>query len=367
MQGIFMRLKQDVRKIFKRITLRRQVLWVYKGKELQSGLGLTIAIATRAPLKALIISRAFQDEPKIQYQLRCWQWQLEASARSAGAELLVVDDSAASITTIKKNRPVFFIPTWISGVVNFDDAYQRFKTSSYIKRELQKHRSNNLEYEINSDPAGLLENFYHNMYLPFCINRHGSKANAGTLEQLLNDINNKELCCVKKDGEQLAALVLHFQNGGVRGRQLGIKEGRVDIMKYGVVSKLYYHNILALAERGYTSMHFGGCRPFLNDGVLENKLKWGLHLVYEATENRPFLLQPLVDTSAMHNFLKSNPFLTLEDNKIIGHIFLQNSIAVQKDTNEILFNKYWMPGMERLHIHSLDRDDYPIICSKYAK
>ena len=363
----YMLLKEKIRVAITRMGLYRPVLWIYEGKETGSGLNLKIAIAARAPIRALIISIAFQGEPLTKRRRRCWQWRLQTCALSEGAELLVIDSSATSVTASKALSTAFLIPTWINGVIDFQDAFQRFKKSSYIKRELQRHRSKNLEYEIISDPTELLENFYHKMYLPFCINRHGSKANAGSLKQLLNDSPNKEFACVKKDGELLAGHILHFQNGGVRGRQLGTKDGRADLLKLGVVSKLYYHNILNLAERGYSEIHFGGSRPFLSDGVLQNKIKWGLHLDYDENENRPFMLLPLGESAAVDNFLQNNPFLTIEGDKIIGHIFLQENIATQEEDSELLINKYWMPGMERLDIHSTDENNYPIIRTKDAQ
>ena len=71
----------------------------------------------------------------------------------------------------------------------------------------------------------------------------------------------------------------------------------------------YYHAILWAKEKGHTQLDFGHCGPFLNDGILLYKKRWGMRMKRSRTKHRMLFLSVHRLNPYLETFLTNNPLV----------------------------------------------------------
>lgn len=90
-----------------------------------------------------------------------------------------------------------------------------------------------------------------------------------------------------------------------------MRDGDTRHVHNGVIAAIYHFSLLHLAELGYSRADVGESRPFLVDGVLRYKAKWGLRL-YPGTP-KWFALTLTRPSPGANAFLVNNPFVYQAD------------------------------------------------------
>ena len=91
-----------------------------------------------------------------------------------------------------------------------------------------------------------------------------------------------------------------------------------------------------------------GTRAFYNDGVMSYKRQWGYRLTDLLTET-VLRLRLHADTPAVRSFLINNPFIALEDDKLVGQVFLDEPVNIQDAV--IQLKRYLWPGIAKVRGH----------------
>jgi hypothetical protein len=222
------------------------------------------------------------------------------------------------------------IPDWISCEI---DLYSDLKSKSIskhtYKNNIRKIIKSNLNYTITRDPLDF-KFFYYNMYLPYLSSRHGDLGLEISLKKMELSFANGELLLIK-DGENIVSGVLidyKVMNGIPRITQLGVLDGNFHYVKKGALIAIYYYAIEYL-KKNHRKLSFGYARPFINDGLLNQKLSWGAKIVCETP--KAFLLCLLSRKEHLKSFLVNNPFICKDKNGLsIVNFSKDNSKANKK-------------------------------------
>ena len=132
---------------------------------------------------------------------------------------------------------------------------------------------------------------------------------------------------------------------------IGLISDDKEMLKTGATSVLY----LACFDRaefyGFDRVLFGSTGPFLNDGLLRYKKKWGLRLLNKCVNG--VWLQFNNTTTGVTSFLVHNPFIYRNAGKVHGVVFTNDAGSINDEKLQMLSSQYYLPGMESFNVCDL--------------
>jgi hypothetical protein len=185
---------------------------------------------------------------------------------------------------------------------------------------LSKIRKAGFDYCISHDPADL-EVFYQTMYKPFIQGRHRDAARIPSWPSFKRIHENMELLLITKDNKQVAGALNLQTVDCYTGYANGVLNADGQLLRDGVVSAIYWFGIVEAHRRGCSTVNLGTSRPFLKNGVLAYKKKWGGHVITDGNEPA-FKLLACGNQLAAQRFFEATPFICQHDDKLISLIFL---------------------------------------------
>jgi hypothetical protein len=167
------------------------------------------------------------------------------------------------------------VPSWLLATVPVpQDMHELVKTKN-TRSDLKAMQRNGLRPQVSHLPEDF-DRFYHEMYVPFAQQRHGSASitrAAGFMRRYFRHGGLMWIC----EGEREVAGMLY----GISGKtfqlvSLGTPGGSYEPAKHGAFAALYLYGAELAKASGCTTMDFGGTRLCAKDGVLLYKRKWGI-------------------------------------------------------------------------------------------
>jgi hypothetical protein len=193
--------------------------------------------------------------------------------------------------------------------------------SRSAKEDIRKIKKVGYGYEISHDKDEL-EFFYNQMYVPYVKWRYH---NTDTLinfyaMKILFELGSKILFVKYKNDYIFGGLFIKKKDM-VTAIHAGIKKGKFDHLKKGVIAASYYHLINYSKKEGARFIDLGSCRSFMNDGLFLYKLKWGAKIGKSGNENSEiFAFKKCRKNKAIDSFLTNNPFIYLDKGRLIVDI-----------------------------------------------
>lgn len=279
-------------------------------------------------------------------QRRRWIWSLWWVVKRCPADVLVIGGVGEMLFHYLGDRRCFYIPNWLRGEIAFEDALARSKSSGHVKSDLRRIRQHSLTYEVTRSPEQF-EAFFHTMYVPHVSATFGRTAHLTSYEKLEAALDHAELLLVSKEGTAIAGQILVHEHGRVRGWHIGVKDGNREYVKIGAQAALYWFEIQYLARCGYQGMHVGASRPFMKDGVLRFKTKWGMRICGHTPDG--FLFKPMQPSAATLSLLKHNPFVRLQDGCLSAVAYADDSTSFNEALN--LYATYQGNGIDSLTLY----------------
>ena len=148
--------------------------------------------------------------------------------------------------------------------------------SAGAKSDIRRVRRGRFQYDIQRGDAWVPE-FYARMFRPTLIGRHGARAYSESQPRIarLARVAGGELLRVLQDGKWVAGSMNQSTAAGYRLVKLAWAEGSDAVLRSGAVCAMYWFNFKRAAVLGHSHVLFGTVSPFLEDGVLRYKSKWG--------------------------------------------------------------------------------------------
>lgn len=326
-------------------------MYVIEGKEKASGKKLTLVFGGRRRNLEYLIHAWFEDSPGVREAGECWIWKALGRCRKDGlADCLLVLDMHKRVYRLFAAKRGVFVPHWIGGEVLISEAVERSKKIGNIKEDLRRIRKNKLEYEVTKD-AGRFESFYREMYVPYMKSAYGERAFLMPHREMLEQMSNGELLVVTKDGEDIAAAIVLRKGDRARAWSVGVKNGDRAYVKQGALAALYYFEVMYARDKGCASLHFGGSRAFLRDGVLHFKKKWGMRIT-ESTRTG-FVLFPSSLRPGLRSLLQTNPFIYCARDAFEGAVFVECEEMTSEEDVGRIYKNYFLPGMDKVEIYRM--------------
>jgi hypothetical protein len=133
------------------------------------------------------------------------------------------------------------------------------------------------------------------------------------------------------------------------------------LIKEGAIQAIYYFTYFYFKDKPDLRIDLMGSRAFYSDGVMWFKKKWGYRLTGLLMET-VMCLRLHGDTPAVRSFLINNPFIALEDDKLVGQVFLDEPVDMQDAV--IQLKLYLWPGIARVRGHYFSSaKGGPAVCS----
>ena len=338
--------------------------WHITGEEITSNRRLTILYSGSEINKNYLTGLAFGNSYRESYLGEKWVWNIHRMARSKKyLSSLIMVEGQEDFLMVPDVRNSLYIPLWIHGEVDCSTGFSEFLKNDSLKSDARRIRKNKLDYEISKDES-MFKEFYDTMYVPHITKAHGGAATIQSYEVMQKEFKYCELLRIIKEDEYIAGILLVFKDKKASMWSLGIRNGDHQYVKDGAIGALFYFSVFYLIKKGFDTIAFGLSRAFLNDGVVQYKMKWKQKII--GSSDRGMYLRALSDTPAVKGYFMNNPFIYKDNRCYCGAVFMDHEGPfTQKDLQKI-FRKYFMQGIEKLRIYRLmgsgstmENDDIP--------
>lgn len=344
-------LRKAVRGFRERVYRYRVPVWYLEGTGRVAGLRLSMVFAGHPPSKNYFAHLAFERGYSERFLGEVWLWNVRRVGLRRQSDLIVTHEWTASRESSTR-RKGFCMPCWIGTEIEIGRAAELCRTSENIKSDVRRLIRNGLTYEITKNPVAM-ENFYSSMYVPYVERAHGGRTMLTPWEEFATELDRAELMLLRKDGEIIAAnLLVDLGGGRARTRAVGVKDGDQEYVKLGAVAALYYFEIMHLREQGYDKLHYGASRPFLKDGVLGFKKKYGARIVDK--DRRIFRMRVTRYSDGVKAFLRNNPFVSEQGGRFYANFFVNRSADVGGASLREQLSRHRVEGLAAARVYSLE-------------
>jgi len=221
--------------------------------------------------------------------------------------------------------------------------------SKSLKSDLRILRRNNLIPEVSHVEEDF-EVFYHTMYVPFTLKRHGKQAVIHDIYRMRRIFHQGALLWVMQSGQPIAGVIFQRKNQILRFLVIGTVNGEWSPVKAGAIAALYLFSIEHAKKIGCKLIDFGGCRPSLNDGLLLYKRKWGMNINVKSDNYYDFLIHWNHLNESVTNFL-TNTNLIFRDQQGLSAINVIERDQEETQTNlQKIHESIWISGLRRLYL-----------------
>jgi hypothetical protein len=214
-----------------------------------------------------------------------------------------------------------FLPKWIRLFLPVtghpDEMLEKLtgQAGGAIRRNVKKMKASGFSYELTNDPAWF-DRFYYNMYRPYALRRFGDMAAIDRYGKMLNHFKEGSGLVIKQNDEPVGAVVVVVRDKILYFYRVGMSDGDDSHTRDGASTAMYYYTALLAHEWGCEGADFGHSRPFLTDGVLRYKLKWGMKVLNIDDGIGLYAVTAPGRTEQALKFLSLNRFYQLADGAI---------------------------------------------------
>lgn len=285
---------------------------------------------------------------------RCniWRAGAQAKAHADGTDMTVVDVPWPYDISMPNDERIVEVPAWLRQQTTLGDTWENTIAGlrkSVRDSQLRKIRKYKLTHASTDDPVDV-DRFYDTMYVPHVERRFGGAATVESRKHVQNCVAGGTLLNVLRDGEVISASVLLDDGDTLRMLFNGFPARDLREID-GASAGLYYYTLAYALENGYKHVDFCGSRPFLNDGVLAVKRRWGAGLIDDfSLEN--LLLQLNRWSPGVRSFLSDHPLITCEDDGLVGKVLVAEG-ELTADRVKKTARQFISPGVDGLKIFGL--------------
>jgi len=172
----------------------------------------------------------------------------------------------------------FLIPPYVRQVLDLDKPIEDITRNNRDLKKIKKY-----QYEVLTD-LDSLKFFYEKMHVPYIRKRFANSAQIKNFNEFKKTLKNGELLLIKNNEKYVSGVLCEMRNGVYFWLRVGALDE--SFVKEGALSAAYYFGILRAKEKNAKIIDFGMSRPFLSDGVLRHKRKWGARICEDKSLKR---------------------------------------------------------------------------------
>jgi hypothetical protein len=268
---------------------------------------------------------------------------------------LIILEASKYLTRQLPSKGAMRLPFRVQFILDLDgelqDVIERFRSDAR-RNDMRKAEKFGYGYEISHSAADL-EMFYHEMYLPTMLKRHGDLAALLSKREAQQLQRHGWLFLTKRNGTYVSGGLCLERQGVFEFREMGVRDGDKQLMREGAVGAMNLLRICWAHQEGFRAVNFGDCWPFIS-GIFRSKRKWGAVVSAIPHEHKQIWIQVQRDTPAVSHFFESNPCVTIDASRELhGLIVTHNPDGVTPQVQERWQKLFATPGLKSLHICSV--------------
>ena len=330
--------------------------WYLDGSLRADGIRISTVFAGPLESKNYFAHLLFVDNSTERFLGTNWVWNVLRNGVRLGSDLVITHE--LSDTRPRRGSSGYCVPCWIGTEADVSRAVDLCRKSENIKSDLRRSKRSRMTYDITRDPQTIAD-FYNAMYLPYVHRVHGNRTMSTPWEELEPELDRSELMLLERDGEAIAGnLMVDLGNQRMRARALGVKDGDPQYVKQGALAALYHYEVDYLSRRGYEKIHYGASRPFLKDGALGFKKKYGARIVDRDT--RVFRIRVLRYSMGVKSFLRNNPFISESNGHYYANFFIERSTDIDGPNLQSDIDRYGIAGTAAVRVYDLENASGPL-------
>lgn len=338
----------------------RHTAYLMEGRERHSGETLrTIYMGERDTLKYFSRLIYGDEGPAVRALGKVFKWSVGGRSLSRGVEpdLSIVMTNRLFGGPLVRNG-FFILPEWIGQSMDLDrpprDIWKGLSPNSreFIRKTRARIEKNGFTHSISREEADF-DFFYKDIYRPSAVERHKEVAEVLSDGYLRAVFARGGILFVGSAGDRIAGMLYMVDCDGVfHSVSWGVHGGDERHLASGAGHALYYFAILAAWEQGCKAFNFGGSRPFLSDGILKYKSKWGASM-----RDNPWLPSFVgirIDHAGcpgVKGFVESNGFVTVDGAIPAGCIFLKGTEGLSEEGIDAVLRDSPMRGLGKLTLY----------------
>lgn len=269
--------------------------------------------STSVGITPYFLERICSKDTVVTKTKRVYIWNLRKFVDRQDAVLVDIYKSFAH--TLKDG---FLIPERVNQVLDISGPMdEAIKLDSRGLKKLLK-KVNKYKHEISNDHDAL-KFFYEKMYVPHIKSRYDVVENFISIKKLFM---NGELIFITTDGERVSGALCEMKGDTYYFSKNGVLDEK--FVKEGALVATYYFPMLRAKEINAKIVDLGGSRPFLLDGVLRHKNKWGAKICGNVRAQRFIYLK---------NVLFDQPFIYVDGDKFKIAIFSEEDKLIKEYAN----------------------------------
>ncbi|MDO8684042.1 MAG: hypothetical protein Q7N50_11235 [Armatimonadota bacterium] len=291
--------------------VRRPTLEVYSLEGEYGGDQLRMLVADDGSTFQYFRSLAYSNEARVS---RLGRISSVLAPRLAGENADIVVIGANQLLLGLYDRSVFhFAPKWVRMFLPIwerpDVMLKSLPGSSRnsVERMVRRAMKKGFDYEVTTD-IRWFDRFYYEMYKPYVAHKYGDLAVLEGYSKIKRKFLQGAGLAVRHNGEDVGGVILAPAGSLLYFYRVGIMSGDDQLVKEGTSTALYYYTLLLAHSWGFSGVDFGHTRPFLSDGVLRYKMKWGMRVLGRDDCIGVFAIAAPTRSEAGARFLSENRF-----------------------------------------------------------
>ena len=170
------------------------------------------------------------------------------------------------------------VPKYVRCLIDLRTPIDQLLCRHGVKDDLRIARKKGYRFDILRDDASFDE-FYQEMLVPTATVRHEDLAHISSPETLRRIFHRGHLLAAYQGDDWVgASLMVPRPDNSLDWANVGWRGGSERLMKDRLVSALLHEMIVRGKNEGFGTLDLGSCSPFVNDGPLNYKLKWGARM-----------------------------------------------------------------------------------------
>jgi hypothetical protein len=326
---------------------------LFEGKEKNSGRALSLVTCGREEALPYVLTLAFSEVKRREGlgRMRLRDMPLRLERLGERADMVVVHGDSGLVRPLGRCG-FFLLPEWVEMTLDLGRPLEEtwdLPGNKTLRENLRRIRKFGYTFEVTTNP-NRFRDFYREMYLPFIPVKFGAATNLVGPRKMRLFFDNGVLLLVSRDGQPVAGNVITVSRGVAESLIIGLRHGDPVLRRQSALAASYYFTMLWAKGLGLRRVDFGGCRPFLQDGLVYYKKRWGMEIGGVGPSRNVYGLRPLRLTPAVGDFLAANPFLHLDGPRLRGLVLSQADRPLSPAALGALVRTVFVPGLHDLTV-----------------
>ncbi len=327
-----------------------------KGPEKHGGHDLTAVFMGSRASRAYLSNLLFRGNPAVRALGRFSRRKIVSllDETHPRADLIFLE-SPPLLSSLFRKRGCLIIPQWVGTRLETTgpgESILKATGSKPLREDLRRIRRQKYRYRVSRNHEDF-DFYYHRMHVPYVSHRFDDLTLLTRYEVMKRLWQKGFLVLVWEEGreQEVSGGLCFIRDDTFYLRTIGVLDGRKEFVSQGALAAVKYFALRLAAEAGCGFFDFGLSRPFLRDGVLVYKKKWGGRLIPSPRNPGMWAFKVLRFHGGTLSFLEHNPLIFDALGEPAGLVFHAGGPLSPTDIS-VMKKTFFHRGMKALWILS---------------